>query len=187
MDTTSKPAGTLEEVLAFWFAPGREAEWFAGSEAFDAAVRAALGPLQQAAAAGELDAWAETPRGSLVLVILLDQVPRQLYRGQAAAFACDAAARRIAAAAVERGFDRQLETAERFFLYLPFEHSEELGHQHVAVSLIGALGREEWTGYAERHREIIERFGRFPHRNAALGRSTTEAEAAFLLEPGSSF
>jgi len=179
--------GPFEPVLDFWFAPGRERQWFAGDKAFDAAVAETLEPWHRQAVAGDLEDWREASRGALALVLLLDQVPRQLYRGQAQAFACDARARAVADGAVARGYDRLLTLPERLFLYLPFEHSEDLADQERALALIETLGDAEWTRYAALHRDIIARFGRFPHRNAALGRETTEEEAAFLLEPDSSF
>lgn len=185
---TSTTHDAIEHVLAFWFADGREAQWFERSETFDAAVREALEALHLRAAAGTLDHWAETPRGALALVILLDQVPRNLYRGTARAFATDAKARAVCRAALDAGHDAALASAaERLFLYLPLEHSEDLADQERCVGLVAALGDAEQLRYAERHREIVQRFGRFPHRNAALGRETTEAEAAFLQEPESSF
>jgi uncharacterized protein (DUF924 family) len=123
-----------------------------------------------------------------VLCVLLDQVPRNLFRGQGRAFASDAAARAIAREAIDQGFDRNLPQPQRLFLYLPFEHSESLADQDESVRLIGALDENPtWKDYAIRHRDVIARFGRFPHRNAALGRRNTAEETAFLATPGSSF
>jgi len=190
---------TPEEVLAFWFAArpgapgyGRMREvWFEKDPAFDDEVRRMLARPHGAARAGASDGWATTGRGALALVILLDQVPRNIFRGQARAYACDAKARGVAAAAVARGHDRALLPAERLFLYLPFEHSELPADQARALELFAALEAfPETTGVmktARRHAEIIRRFGRFPHRNAALGRATTPEETAFLEEPNSSF
>ncbi|MGO8867150.1 MAG: DUF924 family protein [Alphaproteobacteria bacterium] len=190
---------TPEEVLAFWFAAvpgtpgyGRMREvWFEKDAAFDDEVRRMLARPHQAAWAGALDGWTSTGRGALALVILLDQVPRNIFRGLARAYACDAKARSVAAAAVARGHDRALLPAERLFLYLPFEHSELPADQARALELFAALEAfPETTGVmktARRHAEIIQHFGRFPHRNAALGRTTTREEAAFLAEPESSF
>lgn len=178
----------MERVLAFWFAEGRPAQWFERSDAFDREVREALEPLHEQAVEGALDPWAATPRGALALVILLDQVPRHLHRGSARAFASDAKARAVCHAALAAGHDAALSSdPERMFLYLPLEHSEDAADQERSVALFAALGEPEWLRYAERHREIVQRFGRFPHRNRALGRETTEAEAAFLQEPDSSF
>jgi uncharacterized protein (DUF924 family) len=180
-------ARTAEDVLRFWFGPEAEGRWFARDDAFDALLGRRLGALAAAAAGGSLDAWADTGRGAVALVILLDQVPRNLYRGGPEAFAQDARARRVAARAVELGADAGLGPAERLFLYLPFEHSEDLADQDRSVELIGRLGDAEWLDYALRHRAVVARFGRFPHRNTALGRVTTPEEEAFLAGPGSTF
>lgn len=179
---------TIDDVLAFWFGAGMKARWFEKDEAFDAEVRARLGAAQEQAARGELDSWAETARGSLALVILLDQVPRNLYRDDPRAFASDAAARAVIRRAIEAGFDRELEQAQRLFLYMPLQHSETLADQEDCCRLFETLTEHpEGVGYARQHRDIIARFGRFPHRNAALGRDSSEEEKAFLEEPGSSF
>jgi uncharacterized protein (DUF924 family) len=138
--------------------------------------------------AGELDAWAAGARGALALVILLDQVPRNLSRGDPRAFAGDAKALAVTKDALGRGLDRELSQAERMFLHLPLEHCEDLRDQELCVELMGRLDENpKWRDYALRHRDIIKRFGRFPHRNAALGRESTAEEEAFLQEPGSSF
>ena len=190
---------TVEEVLAFWFgaAPGspsygqKREVWFEASTGFDAEVRRSLGAAREAAAAGRLDAWAESARGALALVILLDQAPRNIFRGQARAFATDEKARGAAEAAVGRGFDRALMPVERMFLYLPFEHSERIDDQRRSLELFAGLEADPATAgclaWASRHYQVIARFGRFPHRNAALGRATTPEEAAFLAEPGLPF
>lgn len=180
-------AESVEEVLAFWFGPEAEGRWFAKDEAFDARLGRRLGGLASAAAGGRLDGWAGTARGALALVILLDQLPRNLHRGRPDAFAQDPKARAVASRAVDQGLDRSLTPRERLFLYLPFEHGEDLADQDRAVALIGALGDAEQTDYAVRHRAVVRRFGRFPHRNRVLGRESTPEEVAFLTEPGSSF
>jgi uncharacterized protein (DUF924 family) len=186
--TTPEQERAVEHVLAFWFAEGREAQWFEGGEAFDRAVAEALGPLYEQAATGALDAWAGGPRGALALIILLDQVPRNLYRGSARAFATDAKARAVCHAALAAGHDAALATeAEKVFLYLPLEHSEDPADQERSVALFERLSDPTFRRYAELHRDVIARFGRFPHRNRALGRETTREEAAFLKEPNSSF
>jgi len=179
----------IERVLDFWFAPGREAEWFERSEGFDRAVREALAGDHERAAAGAYDAWMKTAPGALALVLLLDQVPRNLFRGSPRAFATDARALAAARHALERRFDRRLSSqAQRMFLYLPFEHSEALADQETCCRLMAALDDDAaWAEWAEKHRDVIARFGRFPHRNAVLGRASSEEEAAFLAEPGSSF
>ncbi len=181
-----------DDVLTFWFAGDpvtRRDVWFKRDAAFDADC----GRFAEALAAakrGELDEWAQTPRGALALVILLDQFSRNLHRGSAEAFAADARARSIARDVVGRGFDRGVGPVERVFFYLPFEHSEDLADQDESVRLFQALHAEhgdDTLGYAERHRDVIRRFGRFPHRNAALGRSNTAAETAYLAQPGAGF
>ena len=179
---------SISDVLGFWFAPGMSSRWFAGDPSFDAEVKGRLGRASEAALRGELDAWAETPEGALALVLLLDQVPRHLLRGDARAFDGDPAARAVTRRAIEAGFDRELDQAQRLFLYLPLEHSEALDDQEDCCRLVEELtDNPDWAGYARRHRDIIARFGRFPHRNAALGRETTAEEESFLKEPDSSF
>lgn len=178
---------TPAAVLDFWFSDATRPHWFARSDAFDARVREHLGELHARAAAGELDAWAADPRGALALVVLLDQVPRNIHRGTPAAFASDAAAVRVATAVIDAGRDAGLTEEERVFLYLPLEHSESLADQDRCLALMSALPTPLWRDYADRHRVIIERFGRFPHRNAILGRESTPAELEFLAGPGSSF
>jgi uncharacterized protein (DUF924 family) len=183
------------EVLDFWF--GREGEpgygefreaWFTKDPEFDQRVRDRFEALHQAAAAGELDDWKEEARSCLALVILLDQLPRNMYRGDPRSYATDYKAQETAEHAVDRAFDRELPAFQRMFLYMPFMHSEDLAHQRRSVELFRALGGEnDATGYAVRHMEIVERFGRFPHRNEVLGRQTTPEEAEFLTQPGSSF
>ncbi len=177
-----------EQVLDFWFDPASKAHWFDSSGDFDEAVRRRLEALYREAAEGGLRAWADSPRGALALCILLDQVPRNLYRGRAEAFACDEAARKVTRHALECGYDQGLKEEERLFLYLPLEHSEDLEDQDLCCDLVSRLeGNPLWRTYAERHRDVIRRFGRFPHRNEALGRQSTEEELAFLQEPNSSF
>lgn len=176
------------DVLDFWFDPASKPHWFDVNPAFDAKVAERLLPLRDAALAGKLDDWRDTPEGSLALLILFDQVPRNCCRGKAEAFATDILARSVARAAIDRGFDRGFDDEHRVFFYLPFEHSEHIGAQLLSLALFGSMpGRTEWLRYAERHAEIIQRFGRFPHRNKALGRSSTPEEIAFLNEPMSSF
>jgi len=182
------PASNPREVLAFWFGPSMgNDQWFTVDAAFDAQVREVLGPLAARAAAGELDAWTDTPEGALALVLLLDQFPRNAHRGTPAAWAQDARARAAARRALKQGHDLAFGLPQRLFLYLPFEHSEELADQFLSEALFATFGDKDLLFYATRHREIVERFGRFPHRNAVLGRATTEEERRFLEEPHSSF
>jgi len=175
------------EVVDFWFGESGSDQWFGGGAAFDRQVAQRLGPWHAQACAGACDAWRSGPQGCLALILLFDQVPRHLYRGEARAFQWDPAARKLCNAVLAQGFDRALDPAARLFVYLPLEHSESLSDQERAVALIAGLGNENWSDYARRHRDIIARFGRFPHRNAALGRASTAAERAFLTEPRSAF
>ena len=187
-----------EEVLAFWF--GREGEegygefrevWFSKDPAFDREVRDRFETVYEEAAAGELETWKEEARSCLALILVLDQFPRNMFRGDARMYAADGLARAAARHAVERAYDRELPTFQRTFVYLPFEHSENLEDQRHSVELFRKLaqetGSEDLLVYAVRHLRIVERFGRFPHRNEILGRWTTPEEAEFLREPDSSF
>jgi uncharacterized protein (DUF924 family) len=187
-----------DEVLAFWF--GREDEpgygefrdaWFRKDEGFDQEVRERFGPLYERAAAGELDGWRDDARSCLALVICLDQFPRNMFRGDGRTHATDAKAVETARYAVERALDRELPPFQRMFVYMPFMHSENLEDQRRSVELFGRLaekpGAPDVTSYAVGHMEIVERFGRFPHRNEILGRETTPEEAEFLAGPDSSF
>ena len=166
------------EVVEFWSAAGA-ARWFAKDDAFDLQFRERFLAAHEQAARRELDHWSDGTQGTLALLILLDQFPRNAFRGSAHMYATDPLARHFAHLALERRFDEAVDEALRVFFYLPFEHAEDPDDQDLAVRLIGTLGREA-REYAELHREIIRRFGRFPHRNAALARVTTPAEQAFL-------
>lgn len=168
-----------QDVIGFWKAAGPQ-KWFGRDAAFDQAIRETLEGAHHAAARGEHEDWLETAEGALALLILLDQVPRNIYRRSPHAFATDALARRIAGEAVERGHDQQVEFGLRQFFYLPFEHSEAMADQDHAVALYTALGDAEGLKWAVLHRDIIEKFGRFPHRNPMFGRETTAEEQAFL-------
>ncbi len=196
-----------ETVIDFWFgAPGSpergrsRAIWFKKDAEFDANLRARFGALHAAAAAGRLSAWENAPLSALALVIALDQFSRNLFRGQPASFACDAAALELAKRMVAQGLDvtdggdsadGALLPVMRSFVYLPFEHSEHLADQDEAVRRFTQLTQYPDTAglldWAEKHRQVIRRFGRFPHRNAILGRVSTPVEIAFLQQPGSSF
>lgn len=199
-------APLASEILDFWFVP-RAGEagvneatlrgsvtrdvWFRKDDAFDAEIRARFGTALAAGIAGAFGDWCTTPAGCLARVVLLDQLTRNAFRGTPDAFAGDAGALATAEDAVERGFDRSLEPLERRFLYMPFEHSELLAQQDRAVALFAALaaetGLDEPLPWAERHRDVIRRFGRFPHRNEILGRASTPEEVAFLEQPDSRF
>jgi uncharacterized protein (DUF924 family) len=189
---------SAEKILEFWFgAPDDEtygqyrAVWFQPDEAFVNEARERFADDYERAKNGELDDWQETPRGALALVLLLDQFSHLLYRNTARAFEADKAALRVTKLALERGFDQEFPEIFRWFFYLPLEHSENLEDQHRAVELFRALPQNETnaTGldYAERHLRVIERFGRFPNRNAALGRQSTPEEEEFLAGPDAPF
>lgn len=185
---------STERLLTFWFgAPGspeaarRPDQWFKADTAFDRRIRELFLADYEAAAAGGLTDMASTADGSLALTILLDQVPRNIFRGTARAFSTDTAALDLSRRSIARGFDRGLPPVRRQFLYLPYQHSECLADQDRSVALFRDLNYRDGLDYAIRHRDIIARFGRFPHRNAALGRSSTPEEIAFLKQPESSF
>ena len=173
--------GTIapQDVLAFWRAAGPD-KWFKKDTAFDAEVARRFSALWRAAADGKLASWEETPEGALALAIVLDQFPRNMFRGDRRTYEADAAARAVADRAIARSFDRQIAHAERQFLYLPFMHSEQLADQERCLDLARGHGDDGFTKYAEQHADIIRRFGRFPHRNAMLGRATSPEEQAFL-------
>ena len=170
---------TPQAVLAFWRKAGPK-RWFAKSAAFDRQIRAQFLPTYRAAAARALSHWEREPTRTLALAIVLDQFPRNMFRRSARAFAADPLARQVARRAIAKGFDRRVPPGERRFLYLPFEHSESLADQQRCIALFRATGDAESLKWAQLHADIIRRFGRFPHRNAALGRATTARERAFL-------
>lgn len=182
---------TPHDVLDFWFLPASDPDhgtyrqvWFQPDEAFIAATRERFADLYQRAADGALDDWQQSPEGALALVLLLDQFSNLIHRGTAGGFASDEAARRATKSAIERGFDQHFPELHRWFFYLPLEHSENLDDQNESVKLFSALTPNEQNliglDYAKRHRRVIERFGRFPNRNAALGRKSTLEEEEFL-------
>ncbi|MET4580386.1 DUF924 family protein [Ottowia thiooxydans] len=199
------------DVLAFWFGgmPPTDAaalqvqsQWFTKSDAFDEQIRTRFGATIEAAVQGELDSWAAEPLGWLALIIVLDQFTRNVYRGQAASFSGDSAALRWSDRGLAEGWDRSLPLMARPFAYLPLEHSEDLARQDQSVAVFQALVAQAESAkapapviatlrsnldYAERHRDVIDRFGRFPHRNAFLGRASTQAETEYLAQPGSGF
>lgn len=190
---------TADDILTFWFGPPpdpgytvSQARWFEKNPAFDAECTQRFLATHEKAAAGELQAWRDEPRSCVALLLLLDQLPRNMFRGSARAFATDAQALEVARHALARGLDTSLPPMWRWFVYLPFEHSEDLQDQRLAVSLFETLALQSPSSagaldYARRHLQVIERFGRFPHRNAVLGRPSTPEEEAFLQQPGSSF
>ncbi len=187
-----------EKILDFWFdQPGQQSYgkprqiWFAKKPEFDLEVRSRFLSDYEQAATGNLDEWKNSSLSCLALILLLDQFPRNMFRGTAQAFATDWQALSTAQYAVAQAYDRELLSVQRWFIYCPFEHSENLEHQNQAVALFGQLGDDpdsaDTINYAIRHREVILRFGRFPHRNEILGRASTPEEEEFLKQPGSSF
>ena len=186
------------EILEFWF--GREGkashgkprqEWFSKNPEFDQEMRDRFLYTYQQAADGELDSWKSSANSCLALVILLDQFPRNLFRGQSQAFATDSKALETAQYGISQSYDKEMLPVQRWFFYLPFEHSENLDHQQQAVSLFSTLSNDPDSQspieYAHRHLAVIQRFGRFPHRNSILKRESTSEEIEFLKQPGSSF
>jgi uncharacterized protein (DUF924 family) len=168
-----------QDVLAFWRAAGPD-KWFENDPAFDSEIAVKFSAVWHVAAAGALAKWEETPDGALALTIVLDQFPRNMFRGHARTYAADALARAVAGRALAHGFDARVPHDDRQFFYLPFMHSEDLADQERCVDLARRYGDDEFLKYAEQHADIIRRFGRFPHRNAVLGRATTPQEQAFL-------
>jgi len=187
-----------QEILEFWFGKKGEEEygkqkkeWFVKDKTFDEKVRSLFLEDYQTAAQKKLNHWRELPPSCLALIIILDQFPRNMFRDTPQAFATDNYALEVAKEAVKKGFDQQLLPIERWFIYLPFEHSENLGDQQQAVKLFSSLKDDpesaDTVEYADKHLKIIERFGRFPHRNEILGRESTAEELEFLQQPGSKF
>ncbi|MFC3675110.1 DUF924 family protein [Ferrovibrio xuzhouensis] len=192
---------TAADILDFWFdRPGSAARgepltprqcWWRKDDAFDAEIRTRFGAAVETALQGGFAGWADDADGTLALLILLDQFPRNIFRDTARAFAGDAQARSVARGAIDRGFDIVVAPVQRQFFYMPFQHSEDLADQEFGMLLFAALEKDlpgqKTFEFAERHRVIIAQFGRFPHRNAALGRDSTPEETEFLRQPGSSF
>ena len=186
-------------ILDFWFGPPADPahtqsrpQWFRKDASFDAEIARRFGPLIDEAVAGGLQDWTATPTGTLALILVLDQFTRNTGRDTPRAFAGDPRALSLAKSLVAAGLDKTLTGVQRQFVYLPFEHAESLADQDTSVRLFAQLGQDEpalagLLDWAERHRVIVARFGRFPHRNAALGRASTTEETAFLRQPGSGF
>lgn len=203
--SSSKPSRSnrVEAILNFWFGHPASADygqyrkaWFVKNPDFDKEIRQRFLTDYQLAASGKLNHWQETPRSSVAMLLLLDQFPRNLFRGQPQSFATDLQAKALSTHLVSTGQDKQLIPAQRFFIYVPFEHSEDLADQNRCVELMQNLvetvpdineGLKGGLDYAIRHREVIQRFGRFPHRNEILGRPSTAEELEFLQQPGSRF
>ena len=186
-----------QDVLTFWFDLATEPYWFRSSDAFDARIRERFGATLEAATRGELDGWANAPAGWLALLIVLDQFSRNIHRHDPRAWSADLQAQAIATVGIARGDDQRLTPSQRLFAYLPLEHAEDLELQqhcvHLFERLVAQLPVDEqsrfkdFLDYARRHHDVIERFGRFPHRNAILGRASTPAEHAYLARPNSGF
>ncbi|HMN45593.1 MAG TPA: DUF924 family protein [Povalibacter sp.] len=170
----------IEEVIRFWFDELTPQQWFVRDDAVDRSIRERFLPLYESVSAHPAEVVPTTARQALATVLVLDQLPRNLFRGSARAFATDARALAIAEQAVASGWDRELSAPQRMFLYMPFQHAEDREIQSRSVALFAALGVEQSLDYAHRHQEVIERFGRFPHRNAALGRESTREEMEFM-------
>jgi uncharacterized protein (DUF924 family) len=177
----------IREVLDFWFSDQAKPHWFEASPAFDQTIRKRFGELFARAATGEFESWESSPEGSLALCILLDQMPRNMFRGDPSAYIADERALAVAERAIRAGFDQRLPAEQKQFLYLPFMHSEVLANQMRALALCEAAKLREPARHAAGHLKIIRRFGRFPHRNAILGRPSTPEELDFLEESGQSF
>jgi uncharacterized protein (DUF924 family) len=184
-----------EEILKFWFGAGdsgRQQLWFSADPAFDRACTNGFSGDYERAAGGELDQWMKQPASALALILLLDQFPRNMFRGAARAFATDSKARAMTRHVVAAGFDRALSAPRRAFVYMPLEHSEDLADQHESLRLFRELAQDDpaeagYVQYSERHMELIARFGRFPHRNQVLGRISTPQELEFLSSGDSHF
>ena len=177
----------IHSVLNFWFSEIQPRQWFVKDQAFDGEISHRFANVHRRAKAGDLDAWGLSADGALALIIVLDQFSRNMFRNTFDSFATDAQALAIAKRAIDAGFDQQVDEKRRQFFYLPFEHSEDLRDQERSILLFGALGNSDLLDWAEKHKIIIERFGRFPHRNAVLGRASSAEEEDFLAQAGSSF
>lgn len=175
------------EVLDFWFKELTREQWFVRSDAVDEDIRRRFAETHLSLARGEVETWRATPETRLAAIIVLDQFPRNIYRGTPLAFAADWMALREAGLAVDSGADQAVPAEYRAFFYLPFEHSEDLEDQQRSVRLFEALGDANYLDYARRHLDVISEFGRFPHRNGFLGRESTDAELDYLSRPGAGF
>lgn len=177
----ASPTGTgPDAILDLWFSARVRPLWFKATPEFDAELRERFAETWQAARANALDAWEDSASGALALVIVLDQFPLNMFRGRAESFATEALACAVARRAIARGFDGTLDNSQRLFLYMPFMHSEQLEDQDYSLRLFAQAGMEDTLKWARHHRDIVQRFGRFPHRNAALGRTGSADEIAYL-------
>jgi len=171
---------TAEEIIDYWYSPEISRQWFASTAQLDAEIKTKYETLWQTAAGGELDHWQASPQGCLALIIILDQFPLNMYRNRPESFSTEAKSIEIARHAVEKRFDRVLPQQQKAFLYMPFMHSEKLPDQDLSVKLFTEAGLKENQHFAEHHRELIRRFGRFPHRNKILNRKSTPEEIDYL-------
>ena len=172
-----------EELVDYWFSDDVAKHWFNSTKAFDDQLREKYLRVYEQASHGHLDHWRDTPLGSLALIILFDQIPLNIFRGQPRSFATEEHARRVASIAIKHAYDQQLSDKQKAFMYLPFMHSENLQDQNLSVELFEKAGLKENLRFARHHRSIIERFGRFPHRNAILNRKSTAEEITYLDSP----
>ena len=173
------PKDRITDVLAFWFHDHGESDWFAQSDEFDLIIRDRFSDLHADAKSGKLSSWRDTPEGRLAEIIILDQFSRNMFRGMAESFACDNRALELAKQAIKEGDDQKLDYRMRPFIYVPFMHSESPSDHEEAMQLYEALGNEENLKFERLHKDVIERFGRYPHRNKMLGRVSTTAEKNF--------
>jgi uncharacterized protein (DUF924 family) len=180
-------AASPEDIVHFWFRELSSKDWYRAPAHVDAAITERFGDTYEALKDGVPADWLESAEGFLAAILVLDQFPRNMFRGAPQAFATDDKALSLSKRAIAEGFDMQLPPEKRCFIYIPFQHSEDLADQKRSLELFTALGNPENLDFAERHEAIIARFGRFPHRNATLGRDSTPEEEAFLQQPGSSF
>jgi len=173
-----------DDVLAFWFSEKMSGHWFNSTAEIDRQIISLFEPLWMQARDGRLDSWSQSARGSLALIIILDQFPLNMYRGEAKSFSTEADAIRVARKAIQSGFDKELNPQQCVFMYLPFMHSESMQDQDYSVALFTALGLDDNIRYATQHRQIVEQFGRFPHRNSLLGRDSSQFEIDYLNSAG---
>jgi len=176
-----------KDIIDFWFVELAPKQWWQKNLEFDSMIKDRFGMLHQQAAAGELFGWRETALGSLAEIIVLDQFSRNIYRDKPESFACDGLALELAQLAISKGFDADLPQVKRHFLYIPFMHSESSSMHIEAVKLFESLGDSNTLAFEHKHKAIIDRFGRYPHRNSILGRVSTLEEEEFLKQPGSGF
>jgi uncharacterized protein (DUF924 family) len=180
-------AHAVDDIVKFWFEELSPEDWYKADAKRDAEVRRRFGPLHEKLSVAVPEDWLARPKGWLAAILVLDQFPRSMFRGDSRAFATDAVALALSKHAIAKSVDMRLQPDQRAFIYLPFQHSEDRADQARSLELFTALGNPNNLDFALRHKAIIDRFGRFPHRNAVLGRASTEEESVFLEEPGSSF